>query len=221
MAKLFNRCFCVLTKSMRASLKKICQRIFIVSVALFMVTLGINLYIICCTKDCIFKQITNLPPQEFEMVLGTEPMRPDGSTNLHFLNRTDVAAKVYLAGKAKNILISGNKNNRGFNETLEMKKQILTKDVPESALKLDFDGIRTWESVRQAKEVYHLQKVIVITDAFHAPRVVFVCRHFGIEAIAYCPGKDPFGYWSVRYSVKEYFARLKAVFDILTEKKND
>jgi vancomycin permeability regulator SanA len=48
-----------------------------------------------------------------------------------------------------------------------------------------------------------------------------LCKHFGIEATAYCPGKDPFGYWAVRYSVKEYFARLKAVFDILTEKKHE
>jgi SanA protein len=175
---------------------------------------------ILSSKNCVFDRIVDLPQREIELVLGTEPVRPDGSVNQHFLNRTDAAAKVFLAGKATNVLISGNKNNRGFNEVLEMQDRILAKGVPESAIKLDFDGNRTFESVRRATEIYHLKKIILITDSFHAPRSIFLCKHFGIDAIAYCPGRDPFGYWPVRYSVKEYFARLKAVFDVITAKIN-
>jgi len=203
---------------MRVRHKKLFRKLFIVCLVLFTVVSGVNLYIIFSTRNCIVNQIANLPQTEFALVLGTEPVRPDGSTNLHFLKRTDAAAKIYLAGKAKSLLISGSKNNRGFNEVLEMKKQILADGVPESSLELDFDGTRTWESIRRSAEVYHLKKIIVITDAFHAPRAIYLCKHFGIDAIAYCPPKDPFGYWSVRYSVKEYFARAKAVLDILTQK---
>jgi SanA protein len=175
---------------------------------------------ILSSKNLVFDKIANLPQREIELVLGTEPVRPDGSVNQHFLNRTDAAAKVFLAGKATNILISGNRNNRGFNEVLEIQDRILAKGVPQSAIKLDFDGNRTFESIRRAREIYHLKQVILITDAFHAPRSIFLCKHFGIDAIAYCPGRDTFGYWSVRYSVKEYFARLKAIFDIITAKNN-
>ena len=205
---------------MRAKFKKCLRISLIVGGMLFATTLVINLYIICSTKNRVFYQISDLPQRDVELVLGTEPVRPDGSTNLHFLKRTDAAVKIYLAGKAKTLLISGSKNNRGFNEVLEMKNRIVTNGVPESVLQLDFDGNRTWESVRRAKEVYHLQKIIVVTDAFHAPRALFLCRHFGIDAVVYCPEKDPFGYWAVRYQVKEYFARLIAVFDILTESKH-
>jgi SanA protein len=204
---------------MTSDLKKNCRRLFVAVILLFVTTLGINLYIIFSTKNFIFHQTMDLPQREFALVLGTEPFRPDGSTNLHFINRTDLAAKVYLSGKVTHLLISGNKNNRGFNEAMEMKKKILAKNVPESALELDFDGTRTWESVRRAKEVYHLQKVIIITDAFHAPRAIFLCRHFGIDALAMCPANDPFSLWSVRYNVKEYFARLIAIFDILIRKQ--
>jgi SanA protein len=206
---------------MTSRLKKNCWRFLVVTILLFVITLGINLYIIFSTEDGIVFQIANLPQREFALVLGTEPLRPDGSTNLHFIKRTDLAAKVYLSGKAARLLISGNKNNRGFNEVLEMKNRILSKDIPETALELDFDGNRTWESVRRTKETYHLQKVIIITDAFHAPRAIFLCRHFGIDAVAMCPDKDPFSLWFVRYNVKEYFARLVAVFDIMTGKKHE
>jgi SanA protein len=201
---------------MSASTKKNCRRLFVAVAVLFVVSLTINIFIIYSTEDRIFNQIKNLPQQDFELVLGTEPVRPDGSTNLHFLNRTAAAAKVFSAGKVKFVLISGSKNNRGFNEVLEMRKKILADGVPESALKLDFDGNRTWESIRRAKESYHLQEAIIITDAFHAPRAILLCKHFGIKAVAYCPGREPFGYWFVRCQVKEYFARLKAVFDILS-----
>jgi SanA protein len=202
---------------MKVVLNKICRRFFFVCVALFAITLAINLFIICTTRNCIFTHLKDLPSRQFELVLGTEPVRPDGSVNLHFSNRTDAAARVYLAGKSKEILISGNKNNRGFNEVLEMKNRILAKNVPASALVLDFDGTKTFDSIRHAREVYHLGKLIVITSVLHAPRALYFCRHFEIDAVAYCPDKDPFGVWSVRYQVREYFARLKAVWDVLTD----
>ncbi len=205
---------------MRARFRTICWRIFIVCGIVFAISLGINFHMILSSKNRVFDKIANLPQREIELVLGTEPVRPDGSVNQHFLNRTDAAANVFLAGKATSVLISGNKNNRGFNEVLEMQDRILAKGVPQSAIKLDFNGNRTLESVRRAGEIYHLKKVILITDAFHAPRSIFLCKHFGIDAIAYCPGRDTFGYWSVHYSVKEYFARLKAVFDIIAAKIN-
>ena len=197
--------------------KRIGRRFLVVATVLFVATLGINLYVILSTKSHIYRQITDLPEREFALVLGTEPVRPDGTTNLHFIKRTDLAAKVYSSKKATHLLISGNRNNRGFNEVLEMKNRILAQGVPESVLELDFDGVRTIESIRRASEIYHLQKIIIVTDAFHAPRAIFLCQHFGIDAFAICPEGDPFSLWFVRYNVKEYFARVRAAFDIMTQ----
>jgi len=84
---------------------------------------------------------------------------------------------------------------------------------------LDFDGDSTWKSVRDAREIYHLQKIIVVTDAFHAPRSVFLCRHFGIDAVAFCCGEEPFGLWSLRYHAREWLARVKAAFQVLLDRK--
>jgi len=199
---------------MRVTLKKLGRWSGLSAMVVLAISLGVNCFIICTAKDRIFTTLQDLPPCHFELVLGTEPVRPDGSINLHFLNRTDAATKVYLAGKAEKILISGNSNNRGFNEVFEMKNRMLAKNIPESALVLDDNGSRTYESVRHAKEIYHIQKVILITNAFHAPRALYICKHFGIDAVAYCPEKTTFGIWPVRYQVREYFARLKAVFDV-------
>lgn len=203
------------------SIKKICWIFLVVATILVATVFGINIFLVLSTKNRIVKQISNLPNQEFALVLGTEPFRPDGTTNLHFLKRTDLAAKVYAARKANHLLISGNKNNRGFNEVLEMEEKILKMNVPESVIELDFNGTRTYESIRRAAEVYHLQKMIVITDSFHAPRAIFLCEHFGIDAIAICPEKDPYSLWFFRYQFKEFFSRVIAVFEIAVRRHHE
>jgi SanA protein len=77
---------------------------------------------------------------------------------------------------------------------------------------IGFDGNSTWESVQRIKEIYHLKKITIITDAFHAPRSIFLCRHFGIDVVAFCYGKESFGFWSLRYDLREWLARVKAFF---------
>ena len=167
----------------------------------------------------VLGQISQVPQREFGLVLGTDLLRFNGLTNLHFLNRTANAAEIYLAGKASRLLISGNKNDRGFNEVAGMETELRAKGVPPEVLVLDFEGNTTWESARRAKDVYHLQKIIIITDAFHAPRSIFLCRHFGIDAVAYCPDKEPFGFWFMRYHVREWLARVKAFCEVVVDRR--
>ena len=99
---------------------------------------------------------------------------------------------------------------------LEIQKILLAKGVPEDATTLDTEGLRTWESVRHAAEIYHYKTVTVITDGFHAPRSIFICRHFGIDAVAFCGSEEGTSFWSVRSQLREYLARVKAVADTLT-----
>jgi SanA protein len=189
-------------------------------IGLFVTVLTINLFIVDSTKKYIFHQVSDLPQREFGLVRGTERLRPDGSANVHFFNRTEAAAGVYFSGKVNRLLISGNRNNRGFNEVADIESKLSAESVPINAMILDFDGTTTWESARRAKEIYHLQKVTIITDSFHAPRSIFLCKHFGIDAVAFCHGKEPVGFWPVRSRVREWLACVKAVFEVLLDRKN-
>jgi len=207
-------------RQIKPKAKRLMKFIGVVTVtAVFLVILGINLYIVGDTKTSIFNEIANLPQREFGLVMGTDMLRFNGSTNLHFLNRTEGAAKIFLSGKVSRLLISGNRNNGGFNEVSGIENEISAKGVPQNAMILDFGGNSTWESVRHAKETYYLHKVIIVTDAFHAPRSIFLCRHFGIDAVAFCYGEESFGFWSLRYHSREWFARVKAAFQVMIDKK--
>ncbi len=185
--------------------------------AILISTAAINAYILHCSEGRVIYRIEDLPTNAVGLVLGTDLKRPNGSINIHFLNRTTAAAKAYATGKVKRLIISGSPNNRGFNEVLEMRKVLLEKGVPDDAMTLDTGGLRTLDSVRMAAKVQRLKTVTVITDGFHAPRSLFLCRHFGIDAVAFCGDREPWSYWLFRVEVREYLARVKALIDVWTD----
>jgi SanA protein len=184
-------------------------------VGVFALTAILNLCVVFAGRSRVYTDIERVPKRNVAVVLGTDLIRRDGSTNVHFLYRVDSAARVYLAGKANTLLVSGSKNNKGFNEVLGMQRALLARGIPAQAILLDFEGSRTFESARRGHETFHLQKVLIITDDFHAARSIFLFHHFGIDAVAFCSGTEPLGYWYARYRIREYFARVKAVMDTI------
>lgn len=177
-------------------------------------TVAINFFVLRSSQGRVFYHPEELPTNAVGLVLGTDLKRPDGSTNIHFLNRTTAAARIFASGKVKRLIISGNPDNRGFNEVLEIQRALLERGVPDEAMLLDVGGLRTWDSIRTVAKVQQLKTVTVVTDGFHAPRSIFLCRHFGIDAVAFCGDREPSSYWLFRVEVREYLARVKAMIDV-------
>jgi vancomycin permeability regulator SanA len=46
----------------------------------------------------------------------------------------------------------------------------------------DFAGFDTWDSCTRAHRVFGVNRVTVVTQTFHLPRAVALCRGAGIEA---------------------------------------
>ena len=170
-------------------------------------------------RKLVYADTSRIPGNEIGLLLGADLILPDGSTNLHFVARTKAAADLYLAGKIKRVLISGNKNNKGYNEPLGMKLAVLQLGVPESAVILDFDGFRTLQSVIRARDVFQCRQVTVITDRFHIYRALFLCKHNQIDAVGYCASPTRFDRWAWRAELREFAARVKALADVLASSK--
>jgi len=176
---------------------------------------GINLWIIWSVGTFIFSDIAQIPSNSVALVLGTDLLHSDGSTNSHFITRTVAAAKLYKAGKVNYLLISGNANNRGFNEPIGMKEAIVKLGVPEGKIVVDTVGTRTIDSIINAKQIFALKKLTVVTDDFHMHRALFLCQHFAIEAVGFPAGKSPLDRWAIRSRMREYAARVRSVIDLL------
>jgi|SRR5579862_8776700 len=169
-----------------------------------------NLWIIMATRSQVFYDISALPSNHDGLVLATGKLIEKGRVNQHFIRRVDAAAALYRAGKVTRLILSGDKQH---DEPMEMKRALMERGVPESALVLDNYGLRTLDSVVRARNVFKCGKLTIISERFHDFRALFLSRYYGIDAVAYAPKDLPFR-WMVKPTVREYFARVKAVLDI-------
>jgi SanA protein len=169
-----------------------------------------NVWIITATKSRVFYEISSVPFNHDGLVLATGKLMEKGRVNQHFLRRVDAAAALYHAGKVKRLILSGDK---GDDEPMEMKRALLLRGVPESALVLDNYGLRTLDSVVRARDVFKCGKLTIISERFHVFRALFLSRYYGVDAVAYAPQDLPFR-WMVRPMTRECLARVKAVLDL-------
>jgi vancomycin permeability regulator SanA len=110
------------------------------------------------------------------LVLGAG-LRRDGHPSLLLARRLDIAADLYHRGTVDAVLVSG-----ADDEPAAMRTHLLAAGVPDAKIVGDAAGIRTWDSCVRAHEVYGVRSAIVVTQEFHLPRAVALCRAAGIDA---------------------------------------
>ena len=113
----------------------------------------------------------------------------------------------------------GDNGNRGYNEPEDMKQALLEKGVPEKAMTLDYAGFRTLDSVVRCKEVFQQTDFIIVSQAFHNHRALFIARQKGMAAVAF-NARSVGGASGLKLNLREYLARTKAVLDLYFLKKN-
>ncbi len=173
-----------------------------------------NVWVVRSTSSKIFSDYEALPSNPVGLVLGTSSRRSDGSPNPFFHNRISAAARLYAMGKVGHIIVSGDNRSKFYNEPLEMKKALVKLGVPDSAITLDYAGLRTLDSVVRSKEIFGQKSITIITQPFHSYRALFISRYYHIDAIALVADEPTEDSPAVSVYVREYFARAKAVLDL-------
>jgi len=168
----------------------------------------INLRVISYSNGKIYKDIDKVPAEgRVAMVLGAG-VEDDGSPSNTLYDRTLTGVQLYKAGKAKQILLTG-----GGREPFVMKDLAVNLGVPESDLLIDDLGTRTYESCYRAKEAFHLDRVIVVTQDYHLPRSIYLCRNLSVDAIGF-DAKRRLYIGENFFWIREYISRCLAWYDI-------
>jgi SanA protein len=123
-----------------------------------------------------------LPEVAVALVLGAAPIGPEGGPNRYLEYRLDAAAALWRAGKVKFLLASGDRRGAGYDEPTAMRAGLIARGVPAQAIYRDFAGVRTRDSVLRAHSVFGQQRLIIVSQGFHAARAVFLARREGVEA---------------------------------------
>jgi len=147
------------------------------------------------------------------LVLGCPPKVANGVPNLYFQRRVRAAARLFHAGKVEYLLLSGDNSEASYNEPQAMMDALLERGVPLDRLVLDYAGFRTLDSIVRAKEVFGLDRVVIVSQEFHNRRALFLARRSGIEATGY-NAVDIERSLTAKMRWREFAARVKAFADI-------
>jgi vancomycin permeability regulator SanA len=106
-----------------------------------------------------------------------------GLTPTPFLaRRLDVAIALYRRGAVRVILCSGDYAGPSYDEPAAMRAYLLAHGIPDAAIVLDGQGMDTWASCWRARHVYGVTHALLVSQNFHIPRAVALCRAVGIIA---------------------------------------
>lgn len=165
-------------------------------------------------KDALYNHVDEIPHNKVGVVLGTAKYRADGGINYYFKHRIDATVALYKSGKIDLILVSGDNSTKYYNEPEAFKKELIKQGVPAEKIFLDYAGFRTLDSMVRAWKVFGQKEFTVISQEFHNERALYLAKSFGIKAIGF-NAKDVSTNYGFKTQVREYFARSKAVLDLV------
>ena len=206
---------------MKKKVIKICVwAIAVVTVVCLALMLICNQVVVNNAEGKAFSEIDSIKYNKVGLLLGTTPQaRITKVKNYFFIYRLDAAEQLYRARKIEKILISGDEHSLdGINETECMRDSLVARGIPFSAIILDGKGYRTINSVINANKVFGLKSFTIISQEFHNERALYQAEHLGldVENLQAFNAKMPTSRRAYLTSIREYFARVKMFWDLLT-----
>jgi vancomycin permeability regulator SanA len=161
----------------------------------------------------------SVPSAPVALVLGKLVER-DGTPSPLLEARLELALRLYREGRVRAILVSGDGGSRPrYDEVTPMRRWLIDHGVPERRVVPDPLGYDTFDSCARARSVFGVRSAIVVTNGYHLPRAVALCRHTGIDAVGVddeSDGGDPWSWWTG--AAREQPATVLAVADILVRR---
>ncbi len=192
--------------------KKIILSIFIIGIACGVLVMSLNTLVVLSADNRIItmEEAAKLPDDvDCILVLGAG-VRDEKPRPL-LKDRIDTGVEAYYAGAAPKLIMSGDHGRVDYDEVNVMKQEAIDQGVPSSDIFMDHAGFSTYESIYRAKEIFGVDKMIIVTQEYHMYRALYIADALGIEA--YGVTSDVRSYQGAVYrEVREVLARNKDYF---------
>ena len=177
--------------------------------------LAINAHVVSHTRSAI------LSPEEAAakeginciLVLGCR-VYEDGSLSHMLQDRLRRGVELYDVGAAPKLLMSGDHGQKDYDEVNAMKRFAIEKGVPSEDVFMDHAGFSTYESLYRAKEIFGVEKVIIVTQEYHLHRALYIAQQLGLEAYGVASDYRSYAGQLLR-EIREILARNKDLVNTL------
>lgn len=179
-----------------------------------LVLVGANLWVLGSTRGLIEQELPMCSRERVGIVFGTSHWTRSGMRNPYFESRMVAAAHLVHSGRVHHLLLSGDNSTRYYNEPVTMWRDLRDRQVRDVDMTLDYAGFSTFDTLARARDVFGVERALLITQTWHLPRALFIGRALGLEVsgCAAVPGDPVTGLWRVK--AREWLARVATLGDL-------
>lgn len=141
------------------------------------------------------------------LVLGCG-VREDGTPSLMLRDRLETGIALYEGKAAPKLLMSGDHGRKEYDEVNLMKAYAMERNIPSADIFMDHAGFSTYDSLYRARDIFCVEKVIIVTQSYHLPRALYVAERLGLEAWG-VPALEVEYYGQSYRELREMLARAK------------
>ncbi|MBQ9298809.1 MAG: YdcF family protein [Clostridia bacterium] len=199
-------------------MNNILKYIFIAILIIIIIAIAINYFVIFSAKKRIVSKETTKQIEDLDCILilgaGVRGDQPSPMLEDRLLEGIDL----YNQGVANKILVSGDHGTKGYDEVNVMKKFVIEHGVPSEDIFMDHAGFSTYDSIYRAKEIFKVEKMIVVTQEYHLYRALYVAKVIGIDAYGVASNPREYVGQPIR-DIREFLARNKEFLKCIVKPK--
>jgi vancomycin permeability regulator SanA len=180
------------------------------------VVLAMHTHVLLSASPHTFTSALSVPAADCIVVPGAR-IHADGQPYSLLADRLAAAAELFARGVAPCIVLSGRGGgDLATDEVAAMRRWLVARGVPAVALRDDPLGLRTLDTMRRCRDTFGMRSAIVVTNAFHVARSVFLARSVGLDASGFAaPYRSDYSTATMwKNQGREVLARVRAWLDV-------
>ncbi|MFA5528790.1 MAG: ElyC/SanA/YdcF family protein [Peptostreptococcales bacterium] len=124
--------------------------------------------------------------------------------------------ELYNKGASNRLLMSGDHGRKEYDEVNVMKQFAIDRGIASEHIFMDHAGFSTYESMYRARDVFQVNKIIIVTQRYHLYRSLYIADKLGLKA--YGVASDLRQYKGQDYrELREKIARVKDFLIVLIQ----
>jgi len=197
-------------------LKRHIRKLLFISIIGLILVFGVNIYVKSKTNALIYSSETDIPAANVGIIFGAGIIGDKPSKYLR--DRLDAGILLYNSKKINKILLSGDNGSDAHDELTVMKKYCFEKGVDTTKIYIDYAGFDTYSTMYRAKNIFKIEKAILVTQEYHLNRALYIGNNLGIESIGFAANQGEYRNYNY-VCFREYFSICKSVTDVIRNRE--
>ena len=198
-------------KERKTTVFRLCLVLVAMGIFCFCTVLLINSLVVTGVSDRVIPPEAAQKLEDVDCILVLGCYVHERGVPSHMLeDRLRRGVELYHGGTAPKLLMTGDHGRTDYNEVETMKQYAMDAGIESSDIFMDHAGFSTYESLYCAKEIFGVDKVIIVTQEYHLYRALHIAESLGMEAYGVASDYRTYSGQTGR-DIRELLARVKDV----------